>query len=167
MRIARRRFSYMGETPAGPTGTAGPLPNPNAPQVQYVQDWFVNTINFLNIAAGGTSLGNLQIDADSDFELVKLSAQVNEHANDSLLDLNAVQATLMITDSGSGRNLMNIPTPIPAIFGTGQLPYILPQPRIFKARTNIAFTLVNASAGTTYDLRLALSGRKIFAQGIP
>lgn len=165
-RMIRRRFGYMGET-SPVQAQAGPLPQMNAPPVQYVQDWFVNVQNFLNIQSGSTNLGNLQIDADSDFELIKLSAQCNTNGSDTLLTLDAVQATVMIVDSGSGRQLMNIPAALNTIFGTGQLPYILPQPRIFKARTNIAFTVVNTSVGTTYDLRLSLNGRKIFAQGIP
>lgn len=176
MRFQRRNF--LGATDPAPPGqppagmmpdmyVPGPVSQVNAPQVQYIIDDFTYGINFLNLSNGATAIGNIQIDADSDFEWVKASCKPLTHGSDTELSLNALLATIQIQDSGAGRLLMNIPIQINTIFGSGQLPFILPVSRIFKARSNIQFTVVNTSAGVTYDIYLSLCGRKMFAQGIP
>lgn len=161
----RRRF-YLGDAaqPMQPTGNPGPFPGP-APENQFVQDWFTYTIASLGLSSAGSFIGNIQIDADSDFILTKMSAKVNTTGSDTSLPLDDVLATILLVDGGSQRNLMSAPTPIPALFGTGELPHILAQPRTFKSRTNIAITIANYSVGTSYDIYLAFEGRKVFKFG--
>lgn len=158
----------MGRQRITPQGTSGPQTSPNPPQVQYVEDWFIYNLNVLGLAAGGTANANIQIDADSDFKLVKLGMNAAippvVEVTESLREV--PQVTMMIVDTGAGRNLFNAPVAMGAIWGGGGLPFILPVPRIFKARTNISFTFVNFNTADTYDLRMAFIGNKIFAQGL-
>lgn len=144
------------------------MPTPSAPRVQFVEDFFVYGVDFIGgtLTAGTTVSGNIQIQADSDFKLIKL-AQFADIAGAVETESSAVLplCTIQMVDSGSGRQLFITPTAIPSIFGSGRLPFIMPIPRIFKARSNIAFTVANFSAATTYNLRLSLIGTKIFQMG--
>lgn len=160
-----RRWQGFGDA-APPPSQPGPMTE-QAPRVQYVEDWFTYQTSVAVLAQGATAITNVQLDADSDFVLTKLSGAVKEDGSDTFLDPNAAWITLLIVDSGSGRQLMNNPVPWGAIIGSGQLPFVLPQPRRFKARSNIAFTFANFSTGTDYNVFLSLDGRKVFAQGQP
>ena len=147
-------------------GIASPLPTKTAPPVQFVEDWFTYEVDAAALAAGGIFNGNIQIQADSDFKLVKL-AGICDIAGAAQTDSTRVVPliTMNIVDTGSGRTLMSAAAPWGSIVGSGPLPFILPVPRIFKARSNIAVTLTNYSVGTTYNVRLSLIGTKIFQLG--
>lgn len=145
---------------------AGPLPNLGQPQVQYVEDWFVYGINTLAIAPAANVNANIQIQADSDFKLVKLSLMADiAAASTTISTLVIPNVTIQIVDTGSGRQLFSQPIPLGTIFGTAGLPHILPVPRIFKARTNIAMQFANYDAAVTYNVRMAFEGSKIFTLG--
>ena len=150
----------MARRPMKPVGT------PREQRRQSVEDLFSYTVFFDDLANGTTQNGNIQIQADSDFKWIKGEyfadiAGAAQTADSLVVPL----VTVQITDSGSGRQLNNEPVPVSSLFGTGQLPYINPIPRIFKARSNIAFQVANFSAATTYDLRLVLTGTKVFEYG--
>jgi hypothetical protein len=58
---------------------------------------------------------------------------------------------------------MNAPIPLAALAGSGQLPFILPTPKIFQARGTIAVQLANVTAGDTYSsIYLEFIGTKLF-----
>lgn len=69
---------------------------------------------------------------------------------------------MTIQDTGSGRNLMNTAVPVASIFGTGQLPFILPRQRIFLANATVNVTLTNFDVAADYDLYLSFIGEKGF-----
>jgi hypothetical protein len=168
MAYAPRRMQFLGQSNGNaPSNLSVPATSstPNAPLVQYVRDYYVYGINALNFAAGATFIGNIQIDASSDFELTKMTVTANLTGADTLLTSDQFYVTMLMVDSGSGRNLFSIPIALRGLMGDGRLPYILPVPRRFPARTNIALTFANYSQALTYDLRVAFHGAKIFAQG--
>lgn len=130
------------------------------------RDFFVYDIDFLAIAPGATSNGQIQIQADSDFELQKLTqfsdiAVADQTESTRVLPL----VTIQVTDTGTGRQMFNAPVPIAALFGDGRIPFILPTAKIFTQNASVAFTLSNYSAATTYNVRLQLIGAKIFTYG--
>lgn len=127
------------------------------------RDFFVYSLVYASLAPGAANTQNLSIQADSDFIVQKMAFGANL-AGASQTDSTRIipLATLLIVDSGSGRQLMNIAVDFSSIFGTGQLPFILPQPKIFLAQTNIAVTLTNVSAAETYNIRLSFIGLKGF-----
>lgn len=127
------------------------------------KDFYIYTSNIISIAAAASASDNINIEADSDFYLQKLSffADVAAAAQtDSSRVLPLV--TIQITDTGSGRQLFSSETPIPAVFGYGSIPFILPNPRRFAANSVISIAYTNYEAVNTYQLYLAFIGMKIY-----
>lgn len=136
----------------------------NRPNVQYVEDYFVYSVSIDDLDVNETLQTNIQIQADADFKWVKavyyasIANGVFDAGNRPIPN-----ATVQMVDTGSGRQLFNQAVPIPAVFGTGELPFILPVPRIFKARSSINFTVANFDAAqNNYEIELVLIGSKIF-----
>lgn len=130
---------------------------------QTVEDFFTYETDFAALANGATATNNIQVQADSDFKWLKATAAADiAGAPQTESSIVIPLVTILITDTGSGRQLMSAPVPIADIFGIGQLPFILPLPRIFRARSSISVTVANYSAATTYNLRLSFIGTKIF-----
>lgn len=131
---------------------------------KYVaRDFFVYNAVFANLAAGASATYNLSINADSDFQVEKLTYMADlSAAAETASGLVIPLVTVQIQDSGSGRYLMDQATPVPNLFGTGQIPFVLKQPKIFVARANIVVTVANYSAVTAYNLRLSFIGSKLF-----
>lgn len=127
------------------------------------KDFFVYNIDYPSIAAGASASGSINVQADSDFQVQKLT-YIADLAGGAQTDSSRVVPllTVLITDSGSGRQLMDRAVPITAIFGTGQIPFILPQPKIFIARSTVTVSVANYSAATAYLVRLSFIGTKIF-----
>ena len=130
---------------------------------QVIKDFYVYEEDFLALAQGTTAVGSINIQADSDFVVQKLTyfadlAAAKQTDSSRVVPL----VTIQITDSGSGRNLMEAPTPITNVFGTGELPFILPQPKLFLARSTISISVTNFDAAEDYNLRLSLIGYKVF-----
>lgn len=127
------------------------------------EDFFIYTLTFSALANGASAVQNLSIQADSDFVLQKLSFQADIAAatqTDSSRVVPLVSA--VITDSGSGRQFSNSAVSIPTLFGTGEFPFILPQPKRFAARSTINVNLSNYSNATTYNIYLSFIGKKVF-----
>ena len=136
------------------------------PAVQSVQDYFTYQVNFASLAAGASANGSFQVQADSDFKWLKATVMADLAGAAQTVSTQVIPlVTIQITDTGSGRQLMSAPVPIFNMFGTGQIPFILPVPRIFKARANVAIAVANYSAATAYLFRLSFIGTKIFRMG--
>lgn len=133
---------------------------------QMYEDFFVYTATFTGLAAAAVQTQNIQIQADSAFKWTMASMECDLAGAAYTEDATPVPlCALQISDSGSGRQLFSSAVPLPAIFGSGKLPFVLPQPRGFMPNSNISLQLTNFSAATTYTVRLALIGTKVFAGG--
>lgn len=118
---------------------------------------------FSALAAGGSATQIVNIESDSDFEIQKLMYFADVAAGAQTDSSRIIPlCTATIVDQSSGRQISSLPTPVTALFGTGQEPFILPTPKIFPARSSISVTVANFSVATTYNLRLILAGRKIY-----
>ena len=111
----------------------------------------------------GQSLpSQINIDAGTDFYWVASTisvfmaglpyAVVQDVATDSF------PLTVVITDSGSQRQLMNAPVPAGEIFGSGTLPYRLILPRLFRANSIIQFQWTSIDQTNTYQVFADLHG---------
>jgi len=130
---------------------------------KFKRDFFIYESESLALVAGVSSNDTIQIEADSDFILQKLTCHTTlADATYVLQNTPIPNVSLLITDTGSGRQLMNNPIPIPSFFGNGQLPFILPNPRKIAKNSvlNIAYT--NFDAAQAYSVRLAFIGYKIY-----
>lgn len=129
------------------------------------RDFYSYTQKATALAAAGTTSLVFQIEADSYFYLNALSYQADVAAAALTDSTNVVPlVTLVLFDSGSGRQLMANPVPFNAITGYNGGPFRLPKPRRFAATSQITATLVNYSAATTYNIYLTLSGFKVYVQ---
>jgi len=146
------------------------MPDDNRQQQQrggpkiIAADAFFHHIDFLALAVGVPTPGSFQVDADSDFRLVKLSyfadiAGALQTSATRVLPL----VTVQIQDNKTGRYLSVDPIPIPAMMGDGQLPFLLPRQKLFPGNSVVKATVNSfAVAGTIYNLRLVFTGEKIY-----
>lgn len=131
---------------------------------QYLaQDVFTYEVDFTALAAGAPQSSSIQIENSSDFLWQKATffadiAAAAQTQSGQVLPL----ATVLLTDSGSARQLMNSAVPIPNMFGVGYSPFILTVPKKFLARSSITVAVTNFSAATTYNIRLSFIGVKLF-----
>lgn len=131
--------------------------------VQDNQDFFVNAATVLSIAPAANVSANIAIEADASFFATKISmfaTIAGAAVTQSSIVIPLV--TLQITDNGSGRNLFNQAIPLGCIAGGGDLPYMIPIKRLFRANSSILLNFTNFSASTTYRIDIALSGVKIW-----
>lgn len=115
------------------------------------------------LGAGATDQAIAQIQADSDFVMVYMSAMALDTTGPTVV-LNAL-ALMQVTDTGSGRTYFDNPTLLPLVFGQQGFPYILPTPRVITENTNVQVEAQNISAATTYDIYLSFVGIRIFYGG--
>lgn len=135
----------------------------NPEQVDSVRrDFYIYAAQCTALAIGASVNTSIQIEADSEFILQKLSFQCVNGATNAAVA--APNLTVQITDTGSGRQLMQTPIPVVSFFGTGQLPFILPNPKLFMRNSTIqiAFTSTEIGGGITQTCRLAFIGYKIY-----
>ena len=127
------------------------------------RDFFVYEVDFSALAAGTSSTASFSVQADSDFLWTSGTFFADIAAGAQTDDSRVIPlVSLLITDTGSGRQLMNTAVPVASLFGTGQLPFVLPRQRLFRANSNVTITANNFSAATAYNLRLSFIGEKGF-----
>lgn len=132
---------------------------------KYVNDHYIYVAQIAStLNAGSQQTVTVNIEADSNFTWVKSAVFASlAGAAQTAASLVIPDVTLQIQDSGSGRLLQNVAVPITSMAGNGQLPFVLPVPRLFKARSTISFTFANRSAAENYTaLALSLIGYKTF-----
>lgn len=150
-------------------------PNPKAQDSNYycVYDYFDYSLTpILALAAGGGTGGGAgvpqttyaQIQMDSDFEMTHIFAHVDiAGAAFNVGTVPIANATLVLTDTGSGRQLSSNPVPLDCIASCVPTNvYMLPQPKILTAGATIQAQLQSFDAASTPNIRLVLKGRKIF-----
>lgn len=138
------------------------LPSPHNQPDNIYRDFFSYVARVTALTAATSQSVNVTIDSDASFTLVKLCMFANVDDTAALTPLVRVS----MQDTGSGRNLQSAPIPVYSYSGTGQLPFILPIPKLFSANTTIRFTFDNYSAAINYtNVELALQGYKNFPMG--
>lgn len=141
------------------------MPAPQQPQGKYLaRDFFVYEISLTSFTNGTSQTGVVNIDTDSDFFWQKATAHCSvSNAAQQRATEEIPECTITIKDVSTGRDLMNAPVPIRNIFGTGEIPFILPVEKFFGARSQISVNVSNVSASTTYTaLYLSFIGIKAF-----
>lgn len=134
-----------------------------------VRKLFTYNAVFTGLAGLASSTQNIQIQADSDFDLQKLTftadiaiAAVTESTR--IIPL----CNVLITDTGGGEQFSDVAVPVNSLFGNGELPFILPRARRIAARSSLSITMNNRTAATTYNIQLSFIGEKIYNYpGVP
>lgn len=119
---------------------------------------------FSNLAVNAQATNQLLIQADADFEWVAAVYEFDLAAAAFTSNTRPLpNCTVQITDTGSGRQLMNAAVPVTSIFGGAEQPQMLPITKVFKRNASIQFTVTNFDAAVTNgNLRLSLLGWKRF-----
>ncbi len=124
-----------------------------------IRDHFTYEVSVAALAAAGTFTGSFTVQTDSNF--LWQAAAVCGDTTGTVAARPLV--TVTITDASSGRQLMSAASPVGNIFGTNELPFILPTPRFFRGGTQVTIAGTNYSTGTTYtNLKFSFIGTKFF-----
>ena len=133
------------------------------------RDYYVYEEDFAlaSLTAGSTLNGSIEIQADSDFVWQKAAFFAATTLGTAQTDATRVipSVSIQLIDTGSGRNLFEIAPPISSLFGDGRLPFVLPIPRLFFARSTIQVQVSNFDTTNAYELRLSFIGYKAYPQG--
>lgn len=107
----------------------------------------------------------IQIDASADFLWIASTYQADIAAGALTESTNVIPlALLQIQDTGSQKNLSNIPIPLTTYAGDGKNPYRLLKPRLFAKNSTISLNWTNSvAAGTTYRIRFVMHGYKVYS----
>lgn len=104
------------------------------------------------LAPGASLPSQINIDAGTDFYWIATTYQADiAEAAQTESTLVIPLVNVVITDTGSQRQLMNAAVPLPCIAGPGERPYRLILPRLFRANSIITFNWTSyVASGTTY-----------------
>jgi len=154
------------QQPAGPPPLQNVLPrglgkNYLDPRVDAIDLTYYQTL--VSALAPAASLpSQINIDAGTDFYWVATTIQADiAAATQTESSIVIPLVTVVITDTGSQRQLMNAAVPITCIAGPGERPYRLILPRLFRANSIITFNWTNYSAASTYNLYLIMHGFRL------
>lgn len=127
--------------------------------------------NILAAAAGANALAsgvasapvNTAIQADAAF-LWTATTYYATTANAAVTVSSTVSpnVTVLMVDTGSGRQLMDAAVPLTSIAGDGKFPYLLPLPRLIAPNSNLQCTYTNFDAAAGYNLFVSFHGFKIY-----
>lgn len=133
------------------------------PKPEFVSDVFSYVFPTFTIAPAANQTQQVVIQADSAFECFSIAFHADIAVAAFVWNTRPIpNVTLILQDTGSGRNLMNGAVPLSAIAGIAEQPAYLPQPKTFNPLAAIQATLTNFDAAVTYNIRLTLNGRKIY-----
>ena len=125
--------------------------------------WVTGAAN--SLAAGATNVPvNVNIQADADFLILNQTYDANT-ANAARNNSTFVVPNVLVSlqDTGSGYMMMDQQTSVPNIFGNGQFPYVLPNPKLMPAKSTLTVLATNVDAAAGYNLRLSFNGVKLYS----
>lgn len=125
------------------------------------KDYFAYGTTFSPLNAGVTQTNQIQIQADSHFMIIAMNRDVRSAADDETV---VADPSMLVNlfDSGSGRNLFNIPLHSELFMGFGQLSGYTSYPKLLKASSTFSVEVENLTAATNYIVRMAFIGFKVF-----
>lgn len=126
-------------------------------------EYFVIPLRWTSLLTATAQEQSAQVPKDSDFLIREINHAAYTPAGtllptpDELIDM---------VDSGSGRLFNTSIRPhITTVTGTGQRPFILPEPRIIAGGNAVSIVIENISGATIDRQHLSLVGCKIFYRG--
>jgi hypothetical protein len=126
---------------------------------KIVVDHFAYTALWNPLGALATTAFNINITSDSDFCWMATTGVVFTAANN--LDP-APDMLVQYMDTGSNRNLQDFPMHWSNVIGTGQWPYMLPEPKLLIGGGGIQITAINLVNAAKGRIDITLVGVKIF-----
>lgn len=127
-------------------------------QLAVIEEPFTYETTIDGINANETQNTVIQIQADADFKLMATTFVADDAEN----PVAGPFVNILLTDTGNGRQLMQAPIAIPEMFGTGQLPFIWPIPKIFAARSTLQVQFIEYGGVGYNHIQLAFIGVKLY-----
>lgn len=122
-------------------------------------------VNFANLAAAGTANGSFFVDAAAPFMLVEMNYFATPYAVTVMTNATRLipAINIQITEQSSNRNWQSAAVAVPTIFGSGENPWFLPQPRLIPANTTVSMTVANFDSAQAYNLYLSFIGFRLYS----
>lgn len=127
----------------------------------HARDYFCYAVDFLPLAATTQATQTVQIQADSDFLLMAVAATARDPAAPATV-VDPPPVTVELRTSGSGRFLQNRAMDWDNVFGSADLPFLLPFPKYLDANSTFDTILANLDAADDFDIRVSYHGFKVF-----
>lgn len=110
-------------------------------------------------AAGGTLQQAFQVENSYRFEMMKLSAFVYDANGLGISESVLPRLGVLLQDGASSQQLTSAEVPLRSIFGTGELPFVLPAKHIVLGGATFLATVFNRHTVTAFSAVLVFSGR--------
>lgn len=118
------------------------------------------------IGAGAQVNGSVTIQTDAPFCIINQTYSANAlNAGTTKANQVVPNCSILLTDTGSGANLMDKAVAVTSIFGTGELPFAVPMPRVFTTNATLQATVTNLDPANGLNLMLSFNGVKILRKG--
>ncbi len=115
-------------------------------------------------AAASSSPAQFQVEADYDFFWIKSSAFVYDAAGLGVSRLQWPNLEVVMQDGKSAQQLSNQAASIGALFGSGEIPFILPKPHRIPGGATFSATVTNRHTTTAYSVRLCFTGIHVYRE---
>lgn len=123
------------------------------------QDIFYSfELTFGPLAAGASGSGFFQVQTDYDFFWIKSQAFVYDADGLAVDPAQWPLLTVQLQEGASSQQLTNQAAAIGSLFGTAQLPFILPRPHKVAGGATFNAAVKNAHTATAYSVALMFSG---------
>lgn len=132
-------------------------------EIPFVYSADFTAANNNAVAPGGQPVFQINIQQDAAFRIMAgcffadIAVADTTDATRVLPNVN-----VMLTDQGSWRFFFDRPAPINSLFGVGMNPFPWPVPMTMNALSTLQVQLFSFSAATTYNIRLAFIGVKLY-----
>lgn len=107
---------------------------------------------------GGSSQQSFIVETLYDFWLFKQSAFVYDSNGLGVSTLQWPFIAVLMQDGATQQQLVSAASPIASLFGTGQLPYVLPQPHMVSGGATFNVTATNNHASTAFTAVISFTG---------
>jgi hypothetical protein len=127
--------------------------------IRNLRAFYSYSLTFTAVAPGATATDSFNIEANSDFIWTKATYFADIAAAAQTDGTRVVPlTTLELIDTGSAYQLFSEPQPIPNVFGTGRIPFLVNPAYRFAKNATMRGVLVNFDAAATYNVRLSFIG---------
>lgn len=135
---------------------------PSAVRRTLRMDQYAYVIDFLPIAGAASAEGSFTVENEADFDLEQLTYFAEIQGGIQTESTRVIPVVTVSLSTVDTRKLNFKAVPVPALFGTGQVPFIFKRPKRLVARSQLIAQVTNRVAGTAYNLWLVFIGTKIY-----
>lgn len=112
-------------------------------------------------ASTGSDQKSFQVEVDYDFWWTKAQAFVFDAAGLGVSRLQWPNIEVLLQEGASNQQLVSQATSINSLFGSGEIPFILPKPHPIQGGSTLVATVTNKHTTTAYSVRLCFSGVQV------